>query len=286
MGTASCLNDNQQTISCQAPKLPLRLSDPSDPSEHDPLGRRIYIHQDTFRNFAARGLIEAVLVYRMAARTIALKAVHHVHEDSLMFGLLAEEKATLLVHKINSAWSMSATETLRQLAFHTADPRYRFDLNCVLANNEQIAASCYFSNYYTYATGVQTSRLMFADKNDIATMRQLMESSSAYQDLTLITGNCLVLIDTEVGTGKNTAPQYANQLRKKETLSVDQLQQAKLHVYRETTDALASMLADCIDADNQQECRVKENVLAAIAASFDKGILKLAAGALEMTAHA
>jgi hypothetical protein len=261
----TCASDTK--TSCQAAA--------SDSVEsRGPTGRRIYIHESSLQALALRGTEEARLVYRMAARTVVVKAVHHLEQDSALLGLSLDERAQELKQTINLAWADNTTMALRSLGYRPADPRARTHIERLLGNEEKIFASCYFSNYFTYATGAQTAGLMFADTNDIATLRQRMQSGAEYGDLLLVNGNCLVLIDPEAGFGIDKALCYFNRSPKASHLTDKALAQVRKEVYAETRSHLDEMIRLSMGSEQMRLSNVGAELIGALDYAFTKGILK------------
>lgn len=260
---------NQTAPSCKIP---------GERESSESSGRRIYINEDSLTELASHGETEARLVYRMAARTVALKSVHQIDQDAGLFGVNVPEHVRLLQENITVAWSNNTTGTLRRIAHRPRDPRGRADLHAVLSESEEISASCYFSNYYTFATTDKTAELMFQDTNDIASMRRRMLESDEYKDLTLISGNCLILITDDMILGAGKAEHHFKQLREQTLLSSLDLKQIKADVYRETRRHLEEMIArsqsNSLLPKSEHEHTNVVGVLRALDYAFTKGILK------------
>lgn len=269
MSAIACIA-GEQAGQCKAPEI----------QGGETIGRRIYIHQDSLTALAARGVEEATLVYRMAARTVALKAVHHVHQDASIFGFDVPQGANDLRDTINLVWSENTTQSLARIAHRPNDPRNRTNLYPILENGEEIAASCYFSNYYTFATGAKTAAMMFDDTNDIATMRLRMRETSEYADLTLLNGHGLVLIDPALGHGLGVADLYFKRMRPINRLTANDLLEVKFEVFRETKESLQNMIASCLQAITPAESHIAGEVLKALDYAFTKGILATPNGAI------
>ncbi len=239
-------------------------------------GRRLYIHEDSLTDLAAQGREQAILVFRMAARTVAIKAVHHMQQDAAMMGMKLGAGAVALQQTINAAWANNTTLALRRVGYRPSDPRTRAHLYRLLNDEEQIVASCYFSNYFTFATCARTAELMFADTNDIATMRRRMQETDEYRDLSLINGACLVLLDEEFGYGEHVSNQYFSRERKLLRVTAHDLAALKSEVYSETKSQLEAMMTFALDGAeaNVSDGYIRSEVLKAVEYAFTKGILK------------
>jgi hypothetical protein len=126
----------------------------------------------------------------MLARVLTLKILRDRVEDGLLLGILPRNRAEPLMEATEKAWSEASTTALRRLGYAVS----RQDkLQSILGPSEQVVGTCYFANYYTFATGERAARRMFEDTNEIATIRQMLRDGTGYQDLVLLSGNCLVL---------------------------------------------------------------------------------------------
>ncbi len=280
MSSITCSSSNSAS-SCQN-----KIADQKEVNERctgNRSGRRLYINEDSLTSLAKQGYEEAQLIYQMAARTVALKAVHHIHQDSEMLGVSVPESAQLLKEAINSLWSANATQSLRRVAYRPNNPRQRDTIVPVLNQGEAIFASCYFSNYYTFATCPKSAELMFADTNEIATMRQLMRDTALYDDLTLLYGHCLVLINSDWGVGSGRAAKYFHELRIRPQLSATDLATVKGKVYWQTKDSLKEMFDSCLDPTCLADRQINDQIMQAVDYAFSKGILKNAVTAASLS---
>jgi hypothetical protein len=263
MSIVSCVTES--TGSCKQPASAVF---------RDPAGRRIYINESSFTDLASHGHEEARLVYGMAARIVALKTVHQMEQDAAMLGVVPGSGALKLKETINAAWADSSSQSLRAIGYRPNSTLLRANIFQILHADEEIAASCYFSNYYTFATGARTADLMFDDTNDIATMKRLMSQTNQYDDLTMISGNCLVLMQADLGMGEGVAAAYTKCISGRTRLSAEQLIDIKTAVRAETELSVRQMIEASLCSTDEADCRSGSELLSALNFAFTRGILK------------
>lgn len=266
-----------QTLSCGINPSGGCESPPDTIKASDPVGRRIYIHEESFTDLARQGTPQAVLIYRMAARNIVIKAAHHAEQDAMMLGLELPDNAIKLADEISSVWSETATWTLQGIAYRPGDPRLRSNIYPVIESDEEIYATCYFSNYYTFATGKQSADMMFADTNEISAVRKLMtETDPSYADMSLLNGNCLFFIEPGMPLGVGVANQVSNSIKKRPRLSSDELNSVKKDVFESTRAELDQLMRLTLDQSCQAQQKLQADIHAALRYAFTRGILKVA----------
>jgi hypothetical protein len=150
-------------------------------------GRRIYVHEESFTHLAHGSADAAMLVYGLLGRVAALKLTHHVIEDFVGTGGTMDGSDALL-DAVNDAWSPAVTKAMRAIGVNRGGAT-----TPLLDPSESVAATCYFSNYFTFATNAQSAREMYRDDADIATIRKMQSDGTGYRNLTLLNGHCLVL---------------------------------------------------------------------------------------------
>lgn len=151
-------------------------------------GRRIYVHEETFADLARQSPEAADLVFGMLGRVSAVKITHHVMDDSAGLGELSARIASDTVDAIERAWGGQITKALQAIWVRPARGRVAAPL---LDSSERITATCYFSNYYTFATDEASAREMFLDTTEIGAIRTQQAGSGANDRLILLSGRCL-----------------------------------------------------------------------------------------------
>lgn len=250
------------TVDCKTPSL-ARVA--------DPIGRRIYIHEDSLVALTAQSHEAANLILRMAARNVALKFVRHIEQDAALLGAVYLARAQYLVATIEQLWSENASNALKLVGFRLADPRLRDDIHPVLNEDEQIVATCYFSNYFTFATGDKAAESMFADTNDIATLKRIMQEGGGYSDLTLINGTNLVFLDPRIGVGCGKAKAYFS---KPSGVPKAHIEGIKRSIYLETKTNLIQVVKSDV-REIAGDDPLWEQVLRYLNSAFRRSILKM-----------
>jgi hypothetical protein len=181
------------------------------------MGRRIYIHQHTFRNLIERETAAAHVVFNALLRTKIAKMVHrYIVEDGVAFGLVETGRAIEIDAKIKRGFEPSLTRALQQLGYRSPMPQDRNAIKAVLDVCEEVVASCYEDGYFTFATSDSAASIMYDDKEKMSALRQKVNQGLS-EGLTIIKGRNLVLIKQEFGVGAGKATMYSNVFSRKST---------------------------------------------------------------------
>ncbi|MCC7347800.1 MAG: hypothetical protein IT538_10435 [Variibacter sp.] len=195
-----------------------RLPDAESPARHGPLaqgagGRRIYMHVLTFRWLAATRPERAVAVVSPLLAASALKRVHHLMQDELLpLRHLTPQAARRVQEMLGSRYGKVLTGLLGTLGWAPRDPKRRYDILPVLAEGEQICASCFDGGYYTFATTEDAARRMFADAVPMRSLRAQAGRGGTDQELTIISGRAVVWLDVGRGHGIGRRPLFLREL--------------------------------------------------------------------------
>lgn len=167
------------------------------------MGRRIYVHEYTFADFAQRHVDLSRPLVRGLLQVSAAKTVRRqVVEDGLGMRMMTEEEADA-----NWSWSEQIDYSLLNSCFRGLRLRRKRSADgssmSLLGHHESIVSSCQDDGYFTFATDAAASTDMFADK---VPMKQLRVENAAGnnipRDLTLVRGRALApLMDTESENG-------------------------------------------------------------------------------------
>jgi hypothetical protein len=176
------------------------------------LGRRIYIHQTTFRSLALQRRDIAEWVTRVLGSIRAARVVHHHLVDQAMnYGLMEESVSKRAVRPFENFWKQDLTALLRAVGHRPSVPRNRSLFEPVLTGTEQVVASCFDEGYYTFATTSAAADRMFSDSAPMSELVRDLSAGSGPTDLVIIRGRCLAVIDSKIGVGK-VGKDYALQL--------------------------------------------------------------------------
>ena len=150
-------------------------------------GRRIYIHEGSLARLARQDREAARHIYEALARVSVLKILHHqVLQDGIYLGWISREGAQQLSQALEPKGSEAITRCLHSIGYRTES---RTEPLPLLGSKEEVVASCYFDQYYTFATDEETADQMYRDLKPMVEVRKLRESGEGYQDLLLINGS-------------------------------------------------------------------------------------------------
>lgn len=240
---------------CQLPK-----ASPA-PDLVEAVGRRIYIHEQALAHLASRGRQAAEMVFSTVARIAVIKAIHHqVSQDGVMLGLISEEKAAEILEAFESEWSDVATACLRGMG--SANPNEDREIAPLLRDDESVVATCYFSNYYTFATGQEMAEKMYRDESSVAEIRQQMLSGTDYQDLSLISG------------GKGLLPILPEAEPGRKNLSDPELARIRMEVLRDLRMNTREILRSRAHLTPAEISFVEGRIDQSLGVVFSRGILK------------
>ena len=176
---------------------------------------------------------------------------------------------------ITQAWSQNTTFTLRKIGYRPLVGDKRSSFYPVLRENEAIVATCYFSNYFTFATGALRAKEMYADTNSIDTIKQMIERGKGYQDLTLLYGRCLALIIPEYGVGEGKAQLYFVKGISGSQISESEAKTIRIKVYQRIKEDISRLINKFIKTPTAQELDILNQIIKSLSLAFSKGILKI-----------
>jgi hypothetical protein len=138
------------------------------PTDYADGGRRIYVQEQCLLEDALSSKRRAEQMVRCAASlTIPRSYAHAVSEIEMFQGESVELPADRLIGSLG--YRAIQSEYFRGMSIvqdRSSDPVQ------VLDTDESIVANCYFSNYYTLATGDVAAKTMFADNSSIQGMKE------------------------------------------------------------------------------------------------------------------
>ncbi len=223
-------------------------------------GRRVYIHQDSLADLAAQSEIAADLVFGMLGRITVIKITHHTIDDSITLGEISDVRGAAILAQLTKAWSANVAETLRQVVVL---PSRGVSGGSVIESEEEIVATCYFSNYYTFATDDDASRAMFADTSGIRTIRELQAGGAGYATLKLINGRCLMLAkDARAGKGRRRLPSSV-------------VEHARAAALRDIRSEFESLLLNTLGTVDPVYDSLAHQLRTILSSAFSHGVLKI-----------
>jgi hypothetical protein len=196
----------------------------------------------------------------MIARIVILKAIHHqIEQDGVMLGIFSPQAARKLVQTLESKWPDAASDCLRSVSVRT-DRSGGPALEAILDEGEAIKATCYFDNYYTFATEPEAASRMYRDTLDIAEIAKRKSEGSDYQDLTLIKGSQLVSPQGEPG-------------RKSSRLTEAEASGIRMKVLSKVRQE-ATSASEPLPLSAKERAFFQDRLESALGVAFSRGILK------------
>ncbi len=174
-------------------------------------GRRIYIHEFSFRHLCRCSPEASRLVQTALLRSSAVKMLNrHFVEDGVLSGVVQQEKADSFLADLARDTGGDLTNCFRRLGFHPSLPAQRNNLFPLLAADEVISASCFEDGYFTFATNAAAAKRMFDDNVPMKALRaSLLEADfDPFPELLLLRGRCLVYYEAPNEIGPETAKSY------------------------------------------------------------------------------
>ena len=237
------------------------------------IGRRFYVQEQAFSSLATHSSKAAFLIYTMIAQVSVIKAVYHyVQEDGVFWGHITPERAEGIMKVVTEEWLPKVTKTLKYIGYRPADNRLRSHLFALLNENESICATCYFSNYYTFATGLFSANQMYSDTTAIADIKLKLPTQ---ENLTLISGLRLTLIEPDYEIGEDKARYYSKSFHPSNTISASAVIDTKCAVRQTINLELTELINSYFPVPNENEQRIISNILNAVLSAFSRGILKI-----------
>ena len=222
-------------------------------------GRRIYLHERSLAQLAQHSETNAEIVYRMIARMVLLKIVHHIlEEDSVALGLIGKERAGAVSSCVQDTFAQDVSITLHNLGLKGKPP---LDIIRLLDEAEAVAATCYFSGYLTFATSDKAAERMFSDTNEISEMLRIQRANEGYEDLLLVKGNRLQIM----------APEGQNGSKKPGVLSRKASDQIKARVFGEVRSEFLEIVERTMPQPNPTEQEVVQKVDTLFKQALSKG---------------
>jgi|GEM_PF-5054422 len=235
-------------------------------------GRRIYVHQDSFIDLASRSRESAHFIFSSLALTNATKIAHHHLGDAVDLGILSEGASRGIMRALEAGSTDRLTDMMHRIGYRSPE-RYN-DFFPLLGEDERIVSSCSESGYFTYATGEGASERMFAEKGSLRQERSDIRSGTGPDDVTMIKGRVLALLDPNLPTGPDTARSYFPKGNGSATVDVSELDEIKGDVRTRVLSDLASTIRSAYpwDADNEEHARILQDLFASVTIGLTKGI--------------
>lgn len=235
------------------------------------MGRRIYIHSESFAFLAKTSLQAAIEVEGVLRSTTVLKIVHHQLADvGVDLGLVDRRTAIRIEKAFRAEFGGGFSTLLRRIGYRPRRPSAFNRFDPVLGPSEGVAASCQDSGYLTFATDTASGLLMYADHVRLHQLWVEFVEERGDSHLTMIKGQCLAFLDPSIPIGANAGPAYEHLVR------ADVVPAATLDdIRREVSDRLEStaqsIIARTCEANADLDPQLVDDVSAAIRAALRVG---------------
>ncbi|MCB1409419.1 MAG: hypothetical protein H6899_10745 [Rhodobacter sp.] len=175
--------------------------------------RRVYVHAHSLQQVclsdrcAGEEILSALIGVGVKKRLF-----NRLVQDGQMLLGLPEDRLDAIRRRIVDLDGTNLTRTLRRLHHYPAlhgRTRSNTPLEPLFRDGEEVVASCFDDNYYTFATDWPAAERMYADHVPIKDLRRLLTDSPddpRVADLTLVRGNRLVLTPQDDRIGERLTP--------------------------------------------------------------------------------
>ncbi|MFN7963282.1 MAG: hypothetical protein U0002_18620 [Thermoanaerobaculia bacterium] len=198
-------------------------------------------------------------MYSVLADVVIRKACQHtVVQDGVQLGLLTASAAERVEEAVRPQPSPVLTDCLHRLRYWQNGSTSAWIP--VLEEGEEVAGTCYFDGYYTFATTEAKANQMYRDGRPIGEVRQLKKEGRDYQDLLLLEAQRLSLD----GVGSEPAQRPLNKL---------EAARERMKALHQVRSQVREMVRSAKLSD--KECQfVCEKMDGALAMAFSRGLLK------------
>jgi hypothetical protein len=155
----------------------------------------------------------------------------------------------------------------------------------VLAPRESIVASCFEAGYYTFATGIDASKRMFAETGSLHAERAAIRRGAGPTDLELINGQSLAWIDPDIGVGADLAQAYFGTLARRRVVDAVTFDNIRREVLDGVTLALKAETRTVASGQDPQHVAIMDEAVAACTRVLQRGIFVAPAQAGRLAAR-
>jgi hypothetical protein len=123
-------------------------------------------------------------------------------QDGRIFGFLNESERDNVKNEFDHLEIGTVTNLLHSVKYLYKGAGSERKKTPVLQDKEEVFATCFEENYYTFATGHSSAYRMYDDKDNIRLLRELIASDPndiRVSDLTIIRGRVLYFSDNTLG---------------------------------------------------------------------------------------
>ncbi|MCB1395572.1 MAG: hypothetical protein H6898_07320 [Rhodobacter sp.] len=202
--------------------------------------RRVYVHAHSLKQvcLSDRKAGEEIIA-AMIGVGVKKRLFNRLVQDGQMLLGLDEETLVPVRMRIGDLDGTNLSRTLRRVHFQPAlngKTRQGTPWTPLFGADEEVVASCFDDNYYTFATDWDAADRMYADHVPIKDLRQLLAQQPEdprVADLTLVRGNRLSLTAVAPGSGADCAP-HCERLTPRDLRHVAQSAQGKVSALTES----------------------------------------------------
>jgi hypothetical protein len=250
-----------------------------------PIGRRIYIHQESFIALARRSEYTANLVFNALGKATVAKILHHHLTQAIEFGSIDAAKARNALTRASNLFGESLTNALAQIGFQPVEHNSH-DFEPILREGERINACCFEAGYFTFATGDRAADVMYAEKGSMHEERAAIRARKGPSDLTWINGRRLALLDPTLPLGERAARHYLARPAQRTALSPDAFAERKRLVVSQLLVETDALIKGEETWEDPTELYALEQLTSAYRWSLNKGIFAGAQSDSDMIAPA
>jgi len=202
--------------------------------------RRVYVHAHSLKQvcLSDRKAGEEIIA-AMIGVGVRKRLFNRLVQDGQMLLGLDEETLVPVRMRIGDLDGTNLSRTLRRVRYQPVlNGKTRQDTPWIplFDTGEEVVASCFDDNYYTFATDWDAADRMYADHVPIKELRHLMAQQPAdprVADLTLVRGNRLTLTAIEPPNPAERAP-HSERLTPRDLQHVAQSAQGKVSALAES----------------------------------------------------
>jgi hypothetical protein len=153
-------------------------------------GRRIYVHEFSFQQLAARCPSHRHQILVSLASAWTKRIVGHHLEAASDIGAVDQRAAQEISDFLHQWWASQTAQLFRRIAHRLPSGERR----PLLTQDEDLVATCFESGYYTFATSALAAQRMFDDHEPLHELYASLSSGNGPEDLEMIRGDRLRLI--------------------------------------------------------------------------------------------
>jgi hypothetical protein len=225
-------------------------------------GRQFYIQEKAFEFLASQSHQSAQKTYTLVAKTSFLRILRHHIEDGRTLKTIDLKICDFLHQHLYQEWMNDINQCLKKIHWlKIKNGNHNPEIHPILNPEETIANTCYFENYYTFATTEPAATRMFQAKETIREER-LLQKNKNNETIHLIHGHTLAWIDMQ-------------KTKKSPKLISTSLEKEKESVLNHVRKNLDIVLKQINTHPDSPEAKFKTTLQNSLTLLFKHGILKI-----------